>query len=67
MICGNCSSKHGCSCKARKASDGAAVCTNCLTAYEAKLNSKGTPIQPIKPSPQNLAPQNVTLLYKQSR
>jgi hypothetical protein len=67
MICSNCNSKHGCSCKARKASDGASVCTNCLVSYEAKLNSKGTPIQPIKSSPQNLAPQNVTLLYKQGK
>jgi hypothetical protein len=37
MNCPNCSTKLGCSCKLRKASDGKQVCTHCLTTYEKRL------------------------------
>lgn len=36
-VCPNCKAQLGCSCKLRKASNGAAVCTLCVAAYEEKL------------------------------
>lgn len=35
--CLNCSKKLSCGCQQRKASDGKACCTNCLSAYENTL------------------------------
>lgn len=37
MNCSNCSTKVGCKCSLRKASDGKMCCTKCIAAYEAKL------------------------------
>lgn len=39
MTCPNCKTKLGCGCQQRKASNGAAVCTNCLMKYEAELKN----------------------------
>jgi hypothetical protein len=36
-LCGNCGRKMSCGCQARTASDGKRVCTNCKSAYEAKI------------------------------
>jgi hypothetical protein len=35
--CGNCRTKLGCSCKARKASDGKSCCVSCIAQYEKVL------------------------------
>lgn len=35
-VCSNCKKTLSCGCQKRKASDGASVCTNCITAYEKK-------------------------------
>jgi hypothetical protein len=35
--CPNCKARLSCGCQTRKASNGAAVCTNCLGKYEASL------------------------------
>lgn len=35
--CTNCKSQLGCGCQARKASNGASVCVNCIKEYEEKL------------------------------
>lgn len=36
--CPNCKKTLSCGCQKRKASDGKAVCSNCITAYENKKN-----------------------------
>ena len=38
--CNNCQSTLSCGCQQRVASNGANVCANCITAYEAKLISQ---------------------------
>ena len=49
-ICPNCKAKLSCGCQRRSASDGAAVCTLCITQYESTLRTtKGLP--PLKPTP----------------
>lgn len=35
--CPNCKATLSCGCQKKKASDGKAVCNNCLSAYEKKL------------------------------
>ena len=35
--CSNCKTTLSCGCQRRTASDGKAVCSNCLTSYEATL------------------------------
>ena len=35
--CTNCGNTLSCGCQKRTASDGKAVCTNCITKYENKL------------------------------
>jgi hypothetical protein len=37
MICNNCKTKMTCGCQKRTATDGAAVCGNCVMAYENAL------------------------------
>lgn len=36
--CSNCNAQITCGCQRRTATDGKAVCTSCITAYEAKLS-----------------------------
>lgn len=36
-ICPNCKARLSCGCQRRVASDGTAVCSNCLASYNAKL------------------------------
>jgi hypothetical protein len=43
MNCPNCNSQLSCGCQQRKASDGKAVCTNCLPFYEGNLKSEPIP------------------------
>jgi len=38
--CSNCQTQLSCGCQQRTASNGAAVCANCLAAYEAQLANK---------------------------
>lgn len=40
MKCPNCGSALSCGCQKRVASDGAQVCTNCLSSYEIKIQSE---------------------------
>jgi hypothetical protein len=42
--CNNCNANLGCSCQQRTASDGRAVCTNCITQYENLLKFTQTNI-----------------------
>jgi hypothetical protein len=42
--CSNCKTTLSCGCQKRTASDGNAVCSNCLTSYEANLKQKATAI-----------------------
>jgi hypothetical protein len=37
-VCSNCKKTLSCGCQKRKASNGASVCTNCISAYEKKNN-----------------------------
>lgn len=37
VICQNCKSKLSCGCQKRTASDGAQVCSSCITSYESNL------------------------------
>lgn len=37
MTCINCGATLSCGCQQRTASNGAAVCTNCVTSYESKI------------------------------
>jgi transcription elongation factor Elf1 len=38
--CGNCGKALSCGCQKRKASNGAAVCSNCIKSYELTLVNK---------------------------
>jgi hypothetical protein len=40
--CSNCKTTLSCGCQRRTASDGKAVCSNCLTSYEASLKQRQT-------------------------
>ena len=40
--CSNCNKNLSCGCQKRKASDGKAVCTNCVNSYEASLKQRQT-------------------------
>jgi hypothetical protein len=49
--CPNCKTRLSCGCQTRKASNGAAVCTNCIGKFEASLkiasqNAKQTGTSP---------------------
>lgn len=39
-MCPNCGTSMGCSCQRRVASNGAAVCANCITAYEQSIKTQ---------------------------
>lgn len=39
--CPNCKNEIGCSCQVRQASNGATVCTSCITGYENLINPNG--------------------------
>lgn len=59
--CLNCGSNLGCSCQKRVASDGKSVCANCISVYEANINSTKTNIL----TPNNgTSPTNVNVFYK---
>lgn len=47
--CSNCKKTLSCGCQKRKASDGTAVCTNCISSYErgTKLYTKSPVYQPL--------------------
>ena len=38
MTCNNCKTTLSCGCQVRTASNGARVCSHCITAYEAGLS-----------------------------
>jgi hypothetical protein len=38
--CSNCKRNLSCGCQRRTASDGKAVCSNCITSYEASLKQR---------------------------
>lgn len=61
MRCPNCNTKHGCSCQARKASDGKGCCSICLRGYELSIGNN-------QPAPKKAtsadAPTNVQVFYK---
>jgi hypothetical protein len=40
--CSNCKRNLSCGCQRRTASDGKAVCSNCITSYEASLKQRQT-------------------------
>jgi hypothetical protein len=40
--CSNCKKNLSCGCQKKQASDGASVCNNCYTAYEAGLKQRQT-------------------------
>lgn len=42
MICSNCKTKLSCGCQQRVASNGASVCSNCISSYEIHLASLKT-------------------------
>ena len=45
VICQNCKTKLSCGCQKRTASDGAQVCSSCITSYESNLKILKHPIQ----------------------
>ena len=44
--CANCKTKMSCGCQKRTASDGKAVCSKCVTSYEAGLKQTKTVATP---------------------
>lgn len=60
--CTNCNTKMSCGCQKRTASNGAAVCSTCISQYEASLRlkastpSSGTATAVFKPAT-NISPQ----------
>lgn len=59
VLCMNCKAKLSCGCQKRTASNGASVCTNCITAYETALSRNRTLSTPSS----GTAPSNVTVMY----
>lgn len=55
-ICPTCNSRLSCGCQKRTASNGASVCTLCITRYEADLAAKKNANNPN-------APKNVQAVY----
>ena len=55
--CPNCKTKMSCGCQKRTASNGASVCSTCISQYEASLKTKpsnvttGTVTATFKPNP----------------
>ena len=47
--CSNCKISLSCGCQKRKASDGASVCTNCISKYEAGVKGMKTPNKEAQP------------------
>lgn len=61
-ICPTCNSKLSCGCQKRTASNGAQVCTLCITKYEAELAAKKN-----QQANNNNAPSNVQATYQPPR
>jgi len=59
ILCLNCKAKLSCGCQKRTASNGASVCTTCLTGYEAQLKRAAT--LKISNTVQGTAPSNVNI------
>jgi|APFre7841882793_1041355.scaffolds.fasta_scaffold13057_2 hypothetical protein len=47
--CSNCKTSLSCGCQKRKASDGAAVCNNCISRYEAGVKGMKAPNKEAQP------------------
>ena len=45
-VCSNCNKKLSCGCQRRTASNGKAVCSGCVSAYEKSLK----PVAPVTPT-----------------
>ena len=60
MRCPNCNTKHGCSCQARRATDGKACCSVCIIGYELSIGNKPKSNTKVKADP----PTNVQVFYK---
>ena len=61
--CPNCGAKITCGCQRRTATNGAAACTSCLGALNAKIKAASAPKKFTPPAPPT-APTNVTVTYK---
>jgi hypothetical protein len=66
MKCQNCGNTLSCGCQKRVASDGASVCSSCITSYEVKIKqNKTTSVQTSVPRiHQNTAPVVTGVTYK---
>lgn len=58
-ICPNCKARLSCGCQKRSASNGAAVCTMCINAYEQSLRNKKSATGVYT----NTTPSNVQAVY----
>ena len=47
--CSNCKISLSCGCQKRKASNGTAVCSNCITKYEAGIKGMTNPQKEAQP------------------
>lgn len=47
--CSNCKISLSCGCQKRKASNGTAVCSNCITKYEAGIKGMANPQKEAQP------------------
>lgn len=51
--CSNCKTSLSCGCQKRKASNGTAVCSNCITKYEAGIKGIANPQKEAQPINKN--------------
>ena len=51
--CSNCKTSLSCGCQKRKASNGTAVCSNCITKYEAGIKGIANPQKEAQPMRKN--------------
>lgn len=68
MNCPNCNAKLSCGCQRRTASDGKAVCSACLVAYENKIKPHKQPQRFVPPKQEftldPTAPTDIRVTYK---
>ena len=50
-VCSNCKKSLSCGCQKRRASDGAAVCSNCISSYEKTVKTLVEPTREVTTAP----------------
>ena len=54
-VCSNCRRSLSCGCQKRKASDGASVCSNCISSYEKGITTLVQPTREAVTTPKHIS------------